>query len=87
MCDNISVVYRVAKMMNHIIAIRPHRLVEYHWQDHLTLEVVVYLPMKRVGSGRESIGIKIRIVLHLTVTLTVCCLEQHYKLVLHLDVL
>ena len=85
MCDSVPMC-RLVKMMNHTTAIGPHQLMEYHWQDLHILEVVVY-PMRRVGSGRESIGTTIRSVLHLTVTLTVCCLEQHYKLILHLDVL
>ena len=73
-------------MMSHITAIGPHQLVEYHWQDHHSLGIVVH-PMRRVELGRESIGIKIRSALHLTATLTVHCLEQHYKPALHLDVL
>lgn len=73
-------------MMNLTRVIELLQLVEYLWQDHHILEVVVY-PMRRVGLGRGSIGTTIKIVLRLIVTLTVHSLECHYKPTLHSDVL
>lgn len=77
--------YSLAGMMNYRRAIGPLPLVDYLSPDHLTLGVVVQL-MKR-GLGGELIGTTIKIVLYLTVTLTASCLECHYKLIRHLDVL